>query len=206
MQMVWHYDKVAEPEFPGRYVGAKHVDHQTWHSVPTAAGRGLGWSWWWRRTYALNSGCCPEEHGEQVLPLPGAKAPVPLRCASACFLWGRRFRLPTDCFTTSARSAVVFDYGTSEVCRRSVSRNPNRLVSRCLRTSTGHARRFASHASASRLPKSGRPVDHPRNPGWDACGSRARPPAIWSSRSERFRVGWPAKNETSAWLKTLANE
>jgi hypothetical protein len=28
MQMVWHYDKVVEPEFPGRYVGAKHVDHQ----------------------------------------------------------------------------------------------------------------------------------------------------------------------------------
>src|ERR1017187_3163877 len=28
----------------------------TWHSVPTATGRGLGWSWWWRRTYALNSG------------------------------------------------------------------------------------------------------------------------------------------------------
>jgi hypothetical protein len=28
MQMVWHYDKVVEPEFPGRYVGAKYVDHQ----------------------------------------------------------------------------------------------------------------------------------------------------------------------------------
>src|ERR1022692_2672012 len=26
MQMVWHYDKVVKPEFPGRYVGAKHVD------------------------------------------------------------------------------------------------------------------------------------------------------------------------------------
>src|ERR1035438_6716978 len=75
MQMVWHYDKVVEPEFPGRYVGAKHVDHQTWHSVPTAAGRGLGWSWWWRRTYVLNSVCCPEEHCVQVLPSPGAKAP-----------------------------------------------------------------------------------------------------------------------------------
>src|ERR1035438_9404707 len=46
----------------------------TWHSVPTATGRGLGWSWWWRRTYALNSGCYPEEHGVQVLPSPGAKA------------------------------------------------------------------------------------------------------------------------------------
>ena len=98
------------------------------------------------------------------------------------------------------------DYGTSEVCRRSVSRNSKRLASRCLRTSTGHARRFASRALASRLPKSGRPVDHPRNPGWAACGSRARPPAIWSSRSERCRAGRPAKNETSAWLKTLANE
>src|ERR1039457_6525568 len=41
---------------------------------PMLDGRGLGWSWWWRRTYALNSVCCPEEHGEQVLPLPGAKA------------------------------------------------------------------------------------------------------------------------------------
>jgi hypothetical protein len=28
MQMVWHYDKVVEPEFPGRYVGAKHAVHQ----------------------------------------------------------------------------------------------------------------------------------------------------------------------------------
>ena len=28
MQMVWHYDKVVELEFPGRYVGAKHVDRQ----------------------------------------------------------------------------------------------------------------------------------------------------------------------------------
>jgi hypothetical protein len=28
MQMVWHYDKVVKPEFPGRYVRAKHVDHQ----------------------------------------------------------------------------------------------------------------------------------------------------------------------------------
>src|ERR1035441_4211400 len=46
----------------------------TWHSVPTATGRVLGWSWWWRRTYALNSGCCPEGHYEQVSPSPGAKA------------------------------------------------------------------------------------------------------------------------------------
>src|ERR1035438_3719461 len=108
MQMVWHYDKVVEPEFPGRYVGAKHVDHQrgipfrlqqgaalaglgggearrssTWHSVPTATGRGLGWSWWWRRKYALNSGCCPEEHGVQVLPSPGAKAPFLSRFGTA---------------------------------------------------------------------------------------------------------------------------
>src|ERR1039458_10026077 len=132
MQMVWHYDKVVKPEFPGRYVGAKHVDHQrgiplrlqqgaalaglgggaertrrdllslprrrciswsvrrsearrssTWHSVPTATGRGVGWSWWWRRTYALNSGCCPEEHCEQVLPSPGAKAPFLSRFGTA---------------------------------------------------------------------------------------------------------------------------
>src|ERR1017187_868033 len=55
----------------------------TWHSVPTATGRGLGWSWWWRRTYALNSGCCPEEHGVQVLPSPGAKAPFLSRFGTA---------------------------------------------------------------------------------------------------------------------------
>ena len=28
MQMIRHYDKVVELEFPGRYVGAKHVDRQ----------------------------------------------------------------------------------------------------------------------------------------------------------------------------------
>src|ERR1035438_10582034 len=74
MQMVWHYDKVVEPEFPGRYCRSEARRSSPWHSVPTATGRGLGWSWWWRRTYALNSGCCPEEHGVQVLPSPGAKA------------------------------------------------------------------------------------------------------------------------------------
>src|ERR1039458_5075884 len=45
MQMVWHYDKVVEPEFPGRYVGAKHVAHQ--RGIPfrlqqVAALAGLG--------------------------------------------------------------------------------------------------------------------------------------------------------------------
>src|ERR1039458_1696222 len=82
MQMVWHYDKVVKPEFPGRYVGAKHVDHQ--RGIPFrlqqgAALAGLGGG----EERTLNSGCCPEEHGVQVSPSPGAKAPFLSRFGTA---------------------------------------------------------------------------------------------------------------------------